>query len=260
MTLTLPQSLTDEQKRQFRTQGYLHMPGAVPRERVDAALRAINHSIGQGVSKSELAQFRAGSFCPELRSAAAIMDLYNHTPLRDLAESAVGRGRLAKVAGAQIALKFPELRDPADTSPMPKPPPHLDGMYYPGNGVPKGQIYNFTALAGVMLSDVPGEYCANFTVWPGSHARNAAYFRAHGPQALLDGMPKVEMGEPVQITGRAGDVVLAHYLLTHSVTCNLSPHVRYAIYFRLTHIDHARQRWESMADEWLQWEGMRRET
>src|SRR5687768_3529339 len=95
MTMTLPQSLTDEQKKHFRTHGFVHVPGAVPRERVDAALRVINHSIGQGVSKSDLPRFRAGSFCPELTSAAAITDLYNHTPLRDLAESAVGRGKLA---------------------------------------------------------------------------------------------------------------------------------------------------------------------
>lgn len=259
MTLTLPLSLTDEEKRLFRAHGFVHVPGVVPSERVEAALRAINHSLGEGVSRSDLAKFRAGSFCPELTSAAAVTDLYNRTPLRELAESAVGRGRLAKVTGGQIALRFPELRSPADTSPLPAPGPHLDGMYYPGNGVPKGQIYNFTALAGVMLSDLPGGWCGNFTVWPGTHARNAAYFRAHGPKSLLEGMPKVELGEPVQIIGRAGDVVLAHYLLSHGVSCNLSPHVRYAIYFRLTHVDHARQRWESMADEWLQWEGMGRE-
>jgi hypothetical protein len=257
MTMTLPLSLTLEQKQQFRTNGFVHVPGVIPREQVDAALRAINHSLGEGVSKSELDRFRAGSFCPELKSAAVITDLYNHTPLRDLAESAVGRGMLADVTGGQVALRFPELRDPADRSPLPRPSPHLDGMYYPGNGVPKGQIYNFTGLAGVMLNDLPGEYGGNFTVWPGTHSRNAAYFRAHGPQSLLDGMPKVELPEPVQITGRAGDVVLAHYLLSHSVSCNLSPHVRYAVYFRLTHVNHARQRWESMADEWLQWEGVR---
>src|SRR5688572_11882727 len=128
MTLTLPHSLTDEQKEHFRTHGFVHVPGAVPRARVDAALRAINYSIGEGVSKSELAKFRAGSFCPELTSAAAITDLYNHTPLRHLAESAVGRGRLAKVTGGQIALRFPKLRSPGDTSPLPTPGPHLDGM------------------------------------------------------------------------------------------------------------------------------------
>src|SRR4051794_16430069 len=119
MTLTLPQSLTNEQKEHFRAQGFVTLPGVVPRERVDAALRAINNSLGEGVSKSDLAQFRAGSFCPELTSAAAITDLYNHTPLRELAKSAVGRGKLAKVTGGQIALRFPELRDPADTSPLP---------------------------------------------------------------------------------------------------------------------------------------------
>src|SRR5215217_5640097 len=106
-TMTLPLTLTGEQMRQFRTAGFVHVPGVIPRERVEAALRAINHSLGEGVSKSDLAKFRAGSFCPELTSAPPVTGLYNHTPLRELAESAVGRGRLAKVTGGQIALRFP---------------------------------------------------------------------------------------------------------------------------------------------------------
>jgi hypothetical protein len=35
------------------------------------------------------------------------------------------------------------------------------------------------------------------------------------------------------------------------------PQVRYAIFFRLTHVDHAEYRWESMTNAWLEWEGMR---
>ena len=152
----------------------------------------------------------------------------------------------------QIALRFPGLQDPHG-----EPRPHIDGMYSPTNGVEKGTIGSFTALLAVLLSDLPEPYAGNFTVWPGSHAQNAAFFREHGPESLLNGMPAVTMRDPVQITGRAGDAVLAHYLLAHGVAPNASPHVRYAIFFRLTHVDHERQKWESMVDPWLQWEGVK---
>ena len=38
---------------------------------------------------------------------------------------------------------------------------------------------------------------------------------------------------------------------------NVSPHVRYAIIFRLTHVEHSERKWESMTNAWTQWEGMR---
>jgi ectoine hydroxylase-related dioxygenase (phytanoyl-CoA dioxygenase family) len=129
-------------------------------------------------------------------------------------------------------------------------------MYTPTNGVKKGTIGNFTALIGVLLSDLPGPDAGNLAVWPGTHRSFETYFREHGPQALLEGMPQVEMPEPVQITGHAGDAVLCHYQLAHGIAGNASPHIRYAIYFRLSHVDHESVHWECMTDIWREWEGM----
>ncbi|HEX6970994.1 MAG TPA: phytanoyl-CoA dioxygenase family protein, partial [Limnochordia bacterium] len=99
-------------------------------------------------------------------------------------------------------------------------------------------------------------FSGNLTVWPGTHRLYEAYFREHGPEALLNGMPPIELPEPVQLTGRAGDVVLCHYQLAHGVAMNVSPHVRYAVYFRLTYSE--RQDWRApMTDIWLEWPGMR---
>jgi ectoine hydroxylase-related dioxygenase (phytanoyl-CoA dioxygenase family) len=140
----------------------------------------------------------------------------------------------------------------------PDPPrPHLDGMYSPHNGVPKGVIQNFTMLVGVFLSDVTAPYSGNFTVWPGTHHIYEEYFRVHTPQALLEGMPPVEMPEPVQIIARAGDVAFVHYELAHAAAQNVSPYTRYAIFFRLTHVDHDSQVLDVMTDIWREWEGIR---
>jgi ectoine hydroxylase-related dioxygenase (phytanoyl-CoA dioxygenase family) len=130
-------------------------------------------------------------------------------------------------------------------------------MYTPSNSVPKGTISNFTALVGVVLSDIPRADMGNLTVWPGSHLQYEQYFRDSGPEALLNGMPDVAQSDPVQLTGQPGDAVLCHYQLGHGIAGNSSPDIRYAIYFRLKHVEHDAVHWECMTDIWREWAGMR---
>jgi Phytanoyl-CoA dioxygenase (PhyH) len=243
--------LSDAQKREFHANGFVKLPGVVPRDRVRAALHAINSSLGSNGIDPADPHLGAQSFCPELRTAAPIVDLLNATPLRSIAESTIAPGMVRPVSSAQLALRFPRSGEP-------RPPrPHIDGMHSPTNGVPPGVIQHFTALVGVYLNDVEETYAGNFTVWPGTHHTYEDYFRTHGPQSLLDGMPPVELPEPEQVQVRAGDAVLAHYQLGHSNAENHSPNVRYAIYFRLSHHDHDRERWDTMTDIWGEWDGMR---
>ena len=243
--------LTAAQKQSLYDQGFVNLPCIIPRELVDRALRAINASLGsQGIDPNNLTKFRAQSYCPELTTSPAITGLINDSPMWSLAESAIGVGKIRPVKGGQIALRFPIMEQPGE------PHPHLDGMYTPTNGVPEGTIANFTALVGVLLSDLPQPYSGNLAVWPGTHRSFETYFRERGPQSLLEGMPQVEMPEPVQITGKAGDAVLCHYQLAHGITGNGSPNIRYAIYFRLSHVDHDNVHWECMTDIWREWEGM----
>lgn len=245
-------SLTNVQKQFFYENGYVHVPGVIPPVMVNAALQSINHSMGEGIDPAQLTTFRSQSYAPEYMHSPVIMDLLNKTPALGLAESMIGEGRTKPVDSGQIALRFPQFADPP-----PPPHPHIDGMYTPYNGVTKGEIWNFTALVGIFLSDVHQPYAGNFTVWPGTHRQNEQYFREHGPDSLLNGMPKVTMPEPVQTMGVAGDIVICHYMLAHTAAINVSPHTRYAIFFRLHHVEHDLNKWESMTDIWLQWEGMR---
>ncbi|GHO87798.1 phytanoyl-CoA dioxygenase family protein [Dictyobacter formicarum] len=121
----------------------------------------------------------------------------------------------------------------------------------------EGIIGNFTALFGVFLSDIPQSFMGNFTVWPGTHRLYEQYFRTHTPQSLLQGMPDTPLPEPQQVTARAGDAVLVHYQLAHSIAANTSPFIRYGIFFRLSHIDHDTLHWDCMTDIWREWAGMR---
>jgi hypothetical protein len=211
-------TLTTAQKEEFRERGILKLPGIVPPELVDRARRAINAHLGEhGMDPAELPKYRAQTYCPGLGGKPPITDLYNASPIKDVAEQFIGAGKIRPVGGGQIALRFPApLPEDGAAADKPRQPnPHIDGMYSPTNGVKEGTIANFTALVGVFLSDVPEPFMGNFTAWPGSHRLYESYFREHGPQALLNGMPPVELPPAEQFTGRAGDAALCHYLLGH---------------------------------------------
>ncbi|MBO7742805.1 hypothetical protein I8J29_01265 [Paenibacillus sp. MWE-103] len=244
--------LTFEQKTAMLEHGYVHVPGAVPKIMVDRAMRHINHSVGQGMDPARMTTFRSQSYCPELQGTPPIADLFNATPVKSLVEDLIGEGRALPVRDGQIALRFPSLNEPP-----PKPGIHLDGMYTPTNGMKEGTIGNFTMLVGVLLSPVREDNAGNFTVWPGTHRLYEAYFKEHGPESLLNGMPPVDLPAPVQTRGEPGDVFLVHYQIGHGVAPNVSPLPRYAIFFRVKHVEHHLDWKAPMRDIWLHWPGIR---
>jgi hypothetical protein len=245
--------LTNEQKREFAQNGFLKLPGIVSEGLVNRARRAIHAYLGEnGMNPDELGKYRAQTYCPPLTGQPPITDLYNESGLKAVAEQLIGPGMVRPVNYGQIALRFPRPEDPPEV----KVHPHLDGMYTPTNGVQEGTIGNFTALVGVFLSDLPQPNAGNFTVWPGTHTLYETYFREHGPQSLLKGMPPVTLPEPEQFLGHAGDAALVHYQIAHGIAPNLSPNIRYAVFFRLNHIDHELYHWECMTDVWKEWSGM----
>lgn len=246
--------LTEAQKQKFFEHGVLKLPGIVSQELVRCARRAVNANLGEnGMHPDDLPRLRAQSYCPGLSGERVITDLYNASPLRDIAEQMIGAGQIKPVNGGQIALRFPRPVDPPELVFR----PHLDGMYSPTNGVKEGTIGNFTALVGVYLSDVPEPNSGNFTTWNGTHRLYEEYFREHGPQSLLNGMPPVELPEPEQFMGQAGDAALVHYQIAHGIAPNIASDTRYAVFFRLSHVEHDQNHWSCMTDIWQEWAGMR---
>ena len=247
-------TLTAAQERALVDEGYLLVPGLVSRERVEAALRAINHSLGeQGIAKDALWTMRAQTFCPELVSAAPILGLYAETGLRALAEAAIGAGKVRAPTTGQIALRFPQA--PGEGTAR-ESHPHIDGMPGPLNGVAPNTIFHFTALGGVFLNDLELPFRGNLTVWPGTHTALARHFAAHGTGALLTGFPPIALPAPRQLRVRAGDALLAHYQLAHGAAPNLGAHVRYAVFFRLLHEAHDAASTVTMSEPWREWEGL----
>jgi hypothetical protein len=165
------------------------------------------------------------------------------------AESLIAPGKFAPPEQFQISLNVP----PFDHLPG---GPHIDGLAPPEAD---GRPGTFTLLAGIFLTDQAAEWMGNLWVWPGSHLSATAYFREHGPDSLLSSTPypQVELSEARQVTGRAGDLLLAHYLLGHNIGGNTSALTLEVIYFRLRREGH-RGRWrECVQDPFLEFEAVR---
>lgn len=247
-------SLSPTQIAAFKRDGFLHLPGAIPHEMVEAALHTINYQIGQGVPADQLAQWRVQSWFPELRLQSVITDLFNASGLRATMQLLMGQPNVPAQTSAQLALRFPA----APGAPVRPPGPHIDGVHTPTNGVPEGTIASFSALVGAFLTDVSSEDAGNFTVWPGSHLKMQDYFREHGTDIITrqSKTPPIERGEPLQVKVRAGDAVIAHYQLLHSVAGNHAPRPRYTTFFRVKHPEHEAHKLECLCDLWREWPGV----
>ncbi len=220
--------LSHMQKKSLYEEGFVVVPQVIPEFAVHSALKAINQSLGEGEGG------RKTNYCLELQEAPVITDLFNKTPAAAIVESLLGEGMMEPVTSAQIALRFPSREE--------KPSMyrgHLDGLLE----LEKGNVLSFTALVGVLLSDQTNRDAGNLTVWPGSHHLYEQYFRKHGANALLTeecfrtrySASDLELPNPVQVTGKAGDIIIAHYQLLHAAGINISHNIRYNCFFRVHH-------------------------
>lgn len=247
--------LTDEQKRHFVENGYVQIQGAIPEAMIDAARRAVNHSIGEvGLGGKNAEGNRSAFFCAELLDAPVITDLYNRTSVIAVAESLMGAGNVLPVERAKPYPRFPlpPGEDPAE------PRGHLDGIGNGSNGTAKGEYKRgFTAFAVIYLADVPEPNSGNFTVWPKSHRLFAELFRRDGHEILKNGMPRPDLPEPpIMITGKAGDLVLAHHQVVHGACANASSNVRLAVIARLKHKEVEAVGSDAYTDIWREWPGV----
>lgn len=248
--------LSYNQKRHLIENGYVVIPGVVPKLMLQDAMKAVNHAIGKAMHSNE-AEHRTPM--RQLSGHPALVNLFNGTPAKAIMDSLIGQD-YNPIQGVQAALRYPDYPDPPD----PQAGAHLDGMLK----IKEGKVENFTALAGILLSDQPRPNMGNFVVYPGSHRLYEAYFREHGAEVLLTEesfgtmhrSPHVPLPDPVQITGQAGDLVISHYQLIHNGGPNISDRIRYSCYYRIYH-SHIQRDWKApLIDMWKHWPGLEDET
>ncbi|GAA1269695.1 hypothetical protein GCM10009665_67670 [Kitasatospora nipponensis] len=241
--------LNQEQMDEFAERGFLVVPQVVGRDLLAAASGAIDRLIERDPPGPEV---RGPHFYfPETARVPEFGALLTDSAAFALAESLTAPGTLEHPWQTQVALNIP---------PHPQRPGmhHIDGALYE----PDGRPGTFTMLVGVLMSDQLERDGGNLWVWPGTHLTHARYFRDNGPEAFFTaaGYPPIALPEPEQVTGRAGDLLLAHYLLGHNIGDNVSPAVRRAVYFRVKRTGHD-PRWRAfLQDPWLDYDRVRERT
>lgn len=241
--------LDPRQKQAFIEDGFVVVPGLVPPSFIDAARQEVARRVAGSPPPAGHVGPHPYFIMPPLPEP--LCALLFDSPALAVVESLIAPGKLEAPDHVQVALNIPPfLHRPGG--------PHMDGLT-PLD--PSGRPGTFTMLAGIFLTDQESEDAGNLWVWPGSHNLSAAYFREHGPEAILSlpigPYPPVDLPEPRQVVGRAGDLLLAHYLLGHNIGGNMSEHRREAVYFRLRREGH-RERWrEFVQDPLLEFEALR---
>lgn len=245
--------LTDEQLRQFASDGYLLVRNVVPEPLLAAADAEIDRFIADVApdegdrGPGQNAWFTASNQLP--RSD----DVLRRSPALAMAKELVAPNALDHAHDdIQIATTVPPW------SHIPGGP-HIDG-----HGEGQDPPFSFTLLVGVLLTDQSQTQMGNLWLWPGSHLDHQRLFRERGTRVLqgfgghatlLD--PPLALREPLPLLGHRGDVVLAHFLTGHNKGGNTAPHVRRTIYYRLSPPGHA-QRWEeTFLDAWTEYPRMR---
>jgi len=250
--------LTPAQIKFFQTNGYLHLQNVVPQEMVNEALLRINRQLGDPEGGMTTQSVGMGIGLPVLSGNLGhqkfIMDLLYNSPAYTYAQRLIGKDKVGPAWGGQIALIFPQERNPFQNNPFPGTQWHIDGFG-------KGLHSPFTLLLGITLSEASQPLSGNFTVFPGSHLSLQSKIkdivaRGDGSFSMESLADKPNLGNPTQILAKPGDIVLAHQKLAHRGGPNFSPHVRYQTYFRLSHIQHEELKISALDNVFLEFEGV----
>ena len=241
-------------RARFREQGYLVIPGVL-----DERQQALGHRVVAAMLTAEPPPAgHTGPYFLWPRFAVPGECGHDHGLLRFYRGSGIG-DLAAALLRPDISPSEPSFAQLSATiPPWPHRPggPHVDGISPPSaDGTPG----TFSLLAAAWLTDHSEPDHGNPWVWPGTHLRLGAYLAEHGADALAQlhpsPYPPISLGEPVQVTGPAGSVLLAHYLLAHNIGGYDAPPsapMRQVVYYRLEARGH-RARWrEAVTDPLLE--------
>ena len=220
-----------EALKRLKRDGYVVVPWGGTRGLYDA-LRLINSQFPvQGMDPQDAQIDFDYTYFPDSASAKEIVELYEL--VAPILEQALDKP--VRPSSAQIALRFP--------GPDRDLKPHIDGSY--------GREWapHFSALVAVFLSDV-GSIDGATHVWPGSHLK----LGPHSQDVVQGRIPlEVLQQQPVPVTGNAGDVMIAHPLLVHSVSAVQRQHIRYTVFFRVKVEAQESIGVELLQNPWLGW-------
>lgn len=239
-------TLSDDDLRTFGRLGWLLVPDVVDEELMAAADAEIDDVLRTRIPNMDGSEDKDGDapgrhgWSYDAESLPRCEDVLRRSPALTIAQELVAPYTLDHRFGhIQVATTVP-------------PYSHIPGGPHIDNHAPGDhEQESFTLLAGVLLTDQLKSQTGNLWVWPGSHHEHSRLFHERGTDALRDTWGHVTMldppfpiGDPVEVRGRRGDLLLAHFLTGHNGGGNTADHVRRTVYYRLATPGHP-TRWET---------------
>jgi hypothetical protein len=248
-------AIGEAERATYREQGFVLIPGALDERQLACGHRTVTAMLTAQPPPAG----HTGPYFLWPRFDSPGLDVpgeggHDHGLLRFYRASVIG-DLAAALLRPDLPPREPDFAQLATTiPPWPHRPggPHVDGISPP---LPDGTPGTFSLLAGAWLTDHSQPHQGNLWVWPGTHLRFGAYLAEHGADALgrlhPESYPPIELGKPEQVTGPAGSVLFAHYLLAHNIGGHDGPAsapMRQVVYYRLQAAGH-RGRWrEAVTD------------
>lgn len=216
--------LTPEARNFYAEQGYLLLSGLIPPEvaaAADAALwRLLGIAPGAPEGWAAVAKGHHVFDSPELLAC--------YTPAFLAAAAALADEDPATIrppTRAYCINTFPR------SDPWEWPQPHIDHAIKEHGHRTFPRAFRIATMT--FLHDVP-PHGGGTVVWPGSHRRIEALARSDPERyeymwPLNQDLDRAGLGDPLELTPRAGDVLFYHYLCAHAGSMNTGDRPRFAM-------------------------------
>ncbi len=256
--------LSQQQLDQFEEIGYLQLSGLIPQEIVEKAEAAMWQMMGMASEDRQTwGHFKrphlAGFYAEKLGNGKRI-ELFG-VQNRDVLACCTPEYRAIL---KQLAERYPEIPHCESERPdgiwalnqfptegeWKQPSAHLDGDFRDFRLDPG--TFRATSLTYLTDADSHG---GTTVIWPEGPQRIRA-FRKENPQFsnhvrdIRARFPEMDLGEPMEVVAKQGDVLFFHHLLPHSGTINVTDAPRFAIRYMCLCV--ACRKWEKKG-EWNIW-------
>lgn len=237
--------------RRLAVDGFVVLDQIIDKDLITNCQRTLMHNLGvPGKVVAGGAQVGLGKLEGSMSNCIEIRSLITHQLLSVLEEFFGSRQvDLESCNHAQIALRFPQINGTKLTE------QELNTVEWHTDGHRQGKYHPFGILMGICLSDCTETFSGNLLIWPGTHLLIHRTTDELSGRINYDLLAKVlenssnkpiemeldslNIGNPIQIKLKAGDIVLMHPDTAHTGGPNYSSTIRSMIYFRVKSLNHA---------------------
>jgi len=252
-------TLSFEQINHFYLHGFLILKHAASQELIQAALDALPQPIANTVSYDP-----------------AVLNLLYSTNIHGAVQQLIGADKqlyFDQGPYAQVAVREPGygciVKNSNELASNNSDHWHIDGTFQSGACPTPGHIRNFTLLIGVFLTSVQSNNAGNLAIYPGSHRALEQFFKQSsndhieqlkqvGGQYLIANKVASTFPLPLmQIKADAGDCILMHYSVAHTIAANETKQTRTTLYFRIKARNIEWYNGECLDDIWHEYKGVK---